>query len=86
MSQPLHAVLCEFTLAQSAGAGAPQVGSPVHLQLQIPDEYAGAGVGGISCLGHIVAIQASEQPGRVNVICEIDRLESNEDSEPGALA
>ena len=86
MSQPLHSIICEFTLAQSADAGAPQVGSQVNLQLEIPVEYAGASVGSILCVGHIVAIQAGELPGRVNVICEIDKLESNEDAELGALA
>lgn len=68
-------IRAQFTLTGEGAAGDLHIGSRLSLTLDLPDAYPGAGIGGMSCRGHVVAVGQATGPDKVLVVCEIDEMD-----------
>jgi hypothetical protein len=75
MPDKQNAVRAQFTLTDRGAAEDLHVGSQLSLSLDLPAEYAGAGIGAMSCRGHVVSVEQTDRPGKVFVVCEIDEMD-----------
>ena len=79
MSEIGNGVRCEFLLSQDGVDTALHVGSVLDLTLDIPEQYAGDGVGSLRCRGHVVSLEEAGVPGKLSVVCQVDELECEDD-------
>jgi hypothetical protein len=70
-----HQIRAQFTITDRGAADELHVGSKLNLTLDLPAEYAGAGIGEMTCRGHVVSVEQTERPGKVFVVCEIDEMD-----------
>ena len=75
MPDKANALRCQFMLTDRGAAEVLHVGSQLNLTLDVPEAYAGAGIGEMSCRVHVVAVEQSGRPGKVLVVCEIDEMD-----------
>lgn len=68
-------IRAQFTMTDEVGAEQLHVGSKLNLTLDMPQEYAGVGIGEMTCRGHVVSVEQAERPGKVFVVCEIDEMD-----------
>jgi len=71
-------LLCEFRLAQPWQASTPLIGSRINLELEVPANYAGGGVGTLKFLGRVVSVNDAPHSGWINVVCQVEEMESGE--------
>jgi len=67
-------IRAQFTLTDQGAAESLHVGSRLNLTLDMPQDYAGAGIGEMSCRGHVVSVEQTDRPGKIFVVCEIDEM------------
>ena len=71
-------LLCKFRLAQPLQANPPLIGSRINLELEVPPSYAGGGVGTLKFLGRVVSVNDAPHSGWINVVCQVEEMESGE--------